>query len=235
MNFEAPLISGFLVKRYKRFLADVRLEDGTVITAHCPNSGSMKGCAVPGWEVRISKQMSLKRKHPFTWEMVHNGRCWIGINTQVPNRITLEALRAGKIRELHSYTKIKSEVRYGDNCRLDFLAKTEDGSLCYIEVKNVTLVDADGYYAFPDAVTARGAKHLRNLINARREGHHAVMIYVIQRSDGTEFKPAKEIDPAYAEVLSYAASEGVEILPYMAHVTPAAIELTKRVDYVLAP
>ena len=234
MKFETPLIPGELIKRYKRFLADIRLEDGTVVTAHCPNSGSMKGCAFPGGEVRLSHRTNPKRKLQYTWEMIHNGRCWIGINTQIPNIITLEALKAGRIHELCEYNKIRREIQYGEKCRLDFLAKNKNGALCYIEVKNVTLLDTDGCYAFPDAVTKRGKKHLLALKNIARTGHRAVMIYVIQRSDGQKFRPAKQIDPEYAACLSAVHFSGVEVLPYLAQVNPNSIELsTTKVEYIL--
>ena len=233
MRFKTPLLSGFLVNRYKRFLADIRLEDGTIVTAHCPNSGSMIGCAFPGWKVKISLASNPKRKLKYTWEMIHNGRCWIGINTQVPNVLTLEALKHGRIRELCGYGELRREVRYGERSRLDILARNGEGSLCYIEVKNVTLLDNDGCYAFPDAVTKRGKKHLLELVNIARDGHRAVMVYVIQRSDGEIFRPAKYIDPDYAACLAYAIDNGVEVLPYGTRVTPDSITLTSKVEFLL--
>ena len=233
MEFETPLIPGELIKRYKRFLADIRLKDGTVVTAHCPNPGTMKGCALPGGEVRLSYHTNPNRKLKYTWEMIHNGKCWIGINTQVPNIITLEAMKVGRIKELGEYNEFRREIQYGMKCRLDFLAKNENGFLCYIEVKSVTLLDTDGRYAFPDAVTKRGKKHLLALKDIARTGHRAVMIYVIQRNDGQNFKIAKQIDPEYAACLSSAYGSGVEVLPYLAQVSPKSIKLSTKVEYIL--
>ena len=196
MEFSQPLIPGILLKRYKRFLADIKLDTGEFITAHCANSGSMKTCKEPGWKVLVSKSNNPKRKLKYTWEMVHNGTCWIGINTQVPNKIASEAILNGVIPELAGYTNLKNEVKYGKNSRIDILL-TGDQPDCYVEVKNVTLVEEDGFYKFPDAVTERGRKHLSELLDVVKAGGRAVMLYVIQRSDGTIFKPAYEIDPAY--------------------------------------
>ena len=139
MQFTEPLRSGTLIKRYKRFLADVRLDNGRVITAHCPNSGSMKSCKTEGWSVRLSHNPGPKRRYPFTWEMIHNGKCWIGINTGVPNKIVYEAIAGRKIDALSDYTTIRKEVPYGKNSRVDLLLE-QGPLLCYIEVKNVTLV-----------------------------------------------------------------------------------------------
>ncbi len=232
MIFKAPLIPGQLIKRYKRFLADIELENGEIITAHCPNSGSMKSCQTPGWEVRLSYHDIPSRKYKHTWEMVHNGRCWIGINTGIPNQIVEEAIRNGKIDTLMSYTEIRREVRYGKNSRIDIFLQNQKES-CYIEVKNVTLVQEDNVYYFPDSVTERGRKHLYELIDMVNEGHRAVMFFVIQRSDGTIFKPASHIDPKYAESLIEAHEKGVEIIAYQAEVTPESIILAKKIPWRL--
>lgn len=232
MRFETPLISGKLIKRYKRFLADVELKNGEVITAHCPNSGSMKSCQTPGWKVLLSYHNNPKRKYKYTWEMVHNGTCWIGINTGLPNQIVEESIKNKTIPSLIGYTDIKREVRYGQNSRIDIYLKNET-EICYVEVKNVTLVEEDRFYSFPDSVTDRGKKHLYELIDMVKQGHRAVMFYLIQRNDGTTFKPAAHIDPAYAESLKEAYEKGVEILVYQAEVKPDSIILGREILWAL--
>ena len=227
MKFHNKLISGTLVKRYKRFLADIVLESGEEITVHCPNSGSMKSCAIPGWHVLLSRSDNPKRKYPHTWEMVHNGNCWIGINTGIPNTIVAEAITEGKIPALSGYDNLKREVKYGENSRIDILLSKSDEK-CYVEVKNVTLVEEDGNYHFPDAVTERGTKHLFELSNMVKLGHRSIMFYVIQRSDGKIFKPAAHIDPKYTSVLQEAYANGVEIMVYQADVHPEGIEISRE-------
>lgn len=229
MPLPDDLMSGVLLARYKRFLADVRLPSGERITVHCPNSGSMLQCAVPGFEVRLSHSDNPRRKHAWTLEMVHNGTCWIGVNTHRANRIVEEALRAERIRELAGYSSIARERPYGRNSRIDFLLEGPSGR-CFVEVKNVTLVGEDRAYCFPDAVTTRGRKHLGELASQVSRGDRAAMLYLVQRSDGTHFRPAADIDPAYAEALRRAHQNGVEILAYRADVTPAAITLAETVS-----
>lgn len=231
MEFTTPLLSGVLMRRYKRFMADIKLDNGQIITAHCPNSGSMKTCKTPGWQVMVSESNNPKRKLKYTWEMVHNGTCWIGINTHLPNKIVVEAIKNKKIPELIEYDDIKTEVKYGQNSRIDILLKKDD-QFCYVEIKNVTLVE-DGYYQFPDAVTERGQKHLRELEKMIAAGHRAVTLYLIQRSDGTTFKPADHIDPSYGQILRNVQQKGVEILPYQAEVTPEHITLINQIDFIL--
>jgi len=234
MRFEVPLQSVKLLRRYKRFLADVQWPDGRVETVHCPNSGSMKGCVGEGWDARISDSGNPARKLRFTLEMVHNGRCWIGVNTQRPNQVAAEALAEGRLAPLAGFTQVRREVRWGEHSRIDLVASngTRD---CYVEVKNVTLVSSDGCYAFPDAVTTRGRKHLAELQAILAAGHRAAMLFVVQRSDGTHFRPAVEIDPEYARALGEAAAAGVELLVAMATVTPEAIALTGQLlPYVLS-
>ncbi len=232
MKFNQTLIEGRLVRRYKRFLADIRLNNGQMITAHCPNSGSMKTCDQPGWRVLLSDSRNPKRKLRYSWEMVHNERCWIGINTHLANKIVAEAISQNRIPELAGYSKVQSEVPYGKNSRIDLLL-SKDHQQCYVEIKNVTLVEDDGFYKFPDAVTTRGLKHLNELLSMVRQNHRAVMFYLIQRSDGTLFKPAAHIDPEYAQMLGQAHERGVEILPYLARVTPQEITLSHRIDFSL--
>ena len=232
MKFDKPLIEGILLKRYKRFLADIKLNNGQYTTAHCPNSGSMKTCKEPGWKVLVSESNNPNRKLKYTWEMVHNGKCWIGINTQIPNKVAREAIQNGVVPELIGYDKIQSEVKYGKNSRIDILLSGNKGT-CYVEVKNVTLVEADGYYKFPDAVTERGRKHLYELLEMVKTGHRAAMLYVVQRSDGTTFKPADHIDPEYASALKEVHQQGVEILVYQADVSPAEIKLNNAISFSL--
>ena len=233
MKFIEPLKRGKLLKRYKRFLADIELENGEMITAHCPNSGSMKTCWQPGWEVRVSYHDNASRKYPYTWEMVHNGQTWIGVNTGIPNRIALDAIRENKIKELTGYSQFRREVPYGKNSRIDIFLQN-DTETCYVEVKNVTLVEDDGGYYFPDSVTERGRKHLYELIDMVKQGHRSVMFYVIQRGDGNLFRPATHIDPAYAAALKEAVKNGVEIIAYRAEVSPEKIEIVAPVPWELA-
>lgn len=222
-----PVIFGTLIKRYKRFLTDVELEDGTVITAHCPNTGRMTTCAEPGWRVALSDSQNPKRKHRYTWELVHNGDCWICVNTGRANQMAFEAVSKGIIPELAGYTETLREQTFG-NSRFDLLLRT-GGDLCYVEVKNVTLLAEDGCYAFPDAVTERGRKHLLELIDVVKAGHRAAMLYVIPRSDGSVFRAAHEIDPAYTESLSKAVDAGVDIHAWQAEVSPFTIQIARPV------
>jgi len=232
MIFDPSLIPGKLIKRYKRFLADIELESGEIITAHCPNTGSMKTCQTTGWKVMLSYHDNPKRKYKYTWEMVYNGVCWIGINTGIPNQIVEESIKNKKISALNGYTKIKREVASGENSRIDIYLQNKK-QICYTEVKNVTLVENDRFYYFPDSVTTRGSKHLYELIEMIKQGHRAVMLYVIQRNDGTIFKPATHIDPAYAESLKEAHTKGVEILVYQAEVKPESIVLKNEISWQL--
>ena len=189
------LIPGTLVKRYKRFLADVQLSDGQEVTAHCPNSGSMTQCAEAGRPVYLSRQGGPKRRLAYTWELIHMGSSLVGVNTLVPNRLTKLSIAEGAVPLLAGYDSIRSEVKYGENSRVDLLLETGEKK-CFVEVKNCTLVK-DGVAAFPDAVTVRGLKHLRELQAQVRQGHRAVMFYLIQRMDADVFTPADAIDPAY--------------------------------------
>jgi sugar fermentation stimulation protein A len=223
------IIFGTLIKRYKRFLADVELEDGSVITAHCPNTGRMTTCAEPGWRVALSDSNNPKRKYRYTWELVHNGTCWICVNTGRANEMAAEAVSNGWIPELSGYDEVIREQKFG-NSRFDLLLKKGD-ELCYVEVKNVTLLAEDGTYAFPDAVTERGRKHLNELIDVVKAGHRGAMLFVIPRSDGTVFRAAHEIDPKYAEALTAAVASGVELHAWQAAVSPEEIRLETPVAY----
>ncbi|QBG48630.1 DNA/RNA nuclease SfsA [Verrucomicrobia bacterium S94] len=223
-------IQGTLIKRYKRFLADVKLDDGTVITAHCPNTGRMTTCAEPGYRVVLSDSENPKRKYRYTWELAHNGDCWICVNTGRANEMAFEAVSEGRIPELTGYEEVVRERKFG-NSRFDLFLKTGD-NLCYVEVKSVTLLADDGRYAFPDAVTERGRKHLNELIEVVKAGHRAAMLFVISRSDGSGFRAAHEIDPAYAEMLKIAAGNGVELHAWQADLSPEAIRLNQAVPII---
>lgn len=218
MEFTPELTRGRLIRRYKRFLADVALADGRELTAHCPNPGAMTGCAEPGWEAALSHSPDPRRKLPYTLEMVNNGSVWIGVNTQRANRIVAEALAQRAIPELGDYTRIRSEVRYGEGSRVDFLLEGSAGAI-YLEVKSVTLRLGE-MLAFPDSVTERGRRHLEELTAIRRAGGRAAMLFVLQRGDGEGFRAAAEIDPAYARALEAGRTAGVEVLIYRAELDP---------------
>lgn len=228
MRFPAPLINGILIQRYKRFLTDVRLADGTMVTAHCTNTGTMMGCKTPGSAVYISRCTNVRRRLAYTWEMIRVNGGWVGINTLHPNRLVAEAIEMGTIGELQGYNSIRREVCTRAGTRLDICLEGSPG-LCFVEVKNVTLA-IDGIAAFPDAVTTRGTKHLRELIRLKRQGHRAVVLFVIQREDCSSFRPADEIDQEYGRWLRRAVRGGVEVLPYQAGVTPEEIVLTRRLE-----
>jgi sugar fermentation stimulation protein A len=231
MRLPQPLYPGVLVRRYNRFLADVELENGTMVTAHCPNSGSMKGCAVPGNRVLLSLSDNPKRKLAYTWELVRADGIWVGINTSLPNRITCEAIEHGAVRELAGYDSIRPEVRYGKDSRIDLLLSGPTG-LCYVEVKNVTLVKGN-VAMFPDAVTLRGQKHLHELMRTVREGNRGVIFYVVQRADADVLAPADTIDSEYGRLLRLAVKNGVDALAYQAHVDTEEIYLNRPLPICL--
>ncbi len=230
MQFQKKLVHGRLVKRYKRFLADVKLDGGEVITAHCTNSGSMKSCLENGAEVYLSPVNDPKRKTRFTWEMIKINEDWVGINTGNPNKLAFEAISKSEIPGLNNYCSVKREVKFGDS-RFDVFAENESEK-CFVEVKNVTL--KDGKYAlFPDAVTTRGQKHLKTLTEVKKQGMRAVMLYIVQRMDVEIFAPAKDIDPGYAKALKEAVSEGVEVIVMQAKVEPDGIKLVKVLPAII--
>jgi len=220
------LIPGTLIKRYKRFLADVELADGTVVTAHCANTGSMLGCKEVGSPVMLSPADSPTRKLRYTWELVRVGEAWVGINTSRPNRIVEEAIKTGRIPELLPYTRLRREVKYGTGSRIDLLLET-DTTPIYVEVKNTTL--AEGRLArFPDSVTTRGQKHMAELAKVVREGARAAVVFLVHREDVDHFSPADAIDPDYGKALRAAADQGVQVLPYQATVSPERVEVVRR-------
>lgn len=225
------LLHGTLIRRYKRFLADVELDDGSQVTAHTPNTGSMQGCARPGSRVLLSLSANPARKYRHSWELVHTDGLWVGINTMLPNQLAREGIENGTIAELAGYPDIRSEVPYGTGSRIDLLLEGTSG-LCYVEVKNVTLVQG-GRALFPDAVSARGQKHLRELMEVVRQGHRGVNLFVVQRGDGESVSPADAIDPAYGALLREASRCGVELLAYRAEVTRSQIRLIQRLPVLL--
>lgn len=206
-----PLTSGNLIRRYKRFLADVLLDTGETVIAHCPNSGSMKGCAVPGCPVWLSVSDNPRRKLKYTWELIKTPASMIGINTLVPNRLVKTAVESGQIPELAGYGTVRPEVTVRKGTRLDLFLEAPGRRNCYVEIKNCTLVE-QGLAQFPDAVTERGQKHLDELRHLVAAGHRGVIFYLIQRMDGQRFSPAAGIDPAYARKLARAVESGVEII-----------------------
>ena len=211
MEFPHPLRRATLIRRYKRFLSDHRLDDGTAVTAHVANPGAMTGLLDDGAETWLSPAMNPKRKLAFGWEMVRVGSGLVGVNTSRPNRLAAEAIEAGAIPTLAGYGSIRREVPYGERSRVDFLLEAEGRPPCYVEVKNVHLRRGP-HAAFPDSVTARGTKHLRELAQVAGAGARAVMLYIVQREDCARFTLAADIDPAYAAAFAEARARGVEAL-----------------------
>jgi len=220
------LISGTLIQRYKRFMADARLANGIIVTAHCPNSGSMKGCCEPGRTVYLSRSDNPKRRLSYTWEMIRMPHSLVGVNTSVPNRLVAQSILDGCVASLTGYDTLRREVPCGTNSRLDIVLEAEEGRRCFVEVKNCTLVD-NGYACFPDAVTVRGRKHLVELQEQVKMGHRGVIFFLIQRMDAKVFLPADQIDPEYGRELRKAVANGVEILAYDVRITLREIALRR--------
>ena len=218
------------MRRYKRFLADVELDDGEIITAHCANSGRMTDCQGDGWAVLLMPHNNPKRKLQYTWELVFNGQCWICVNTNRANEVAFEAVANDKIPELCGYEKLEREKKYGKNSRIDLLLQNEN-ELCYVEVKSVSLTANDAY-VFPDAPTERGRKHLDELMLMREQGHRAVMLFMLMRSDACGFRAADFIDPKYAEKLEEARQAGVEILVYNSKIDEHGITIGHSEEFL---
>ncbi|WP_299076141.1 DNA/RNA nuclease SfsA [uncultured Paraglaciecola sp.] len=232
MQFCSSLIQGTLIKRYKRFLADVKLADGSIVTAHCPNTGAMTGCAEPGWKVWLSPSNNPKRKLMYTWEVVLTDQeHWIGINTHRANALVKEAIQNNKIAELTGYADLKAEVKFGEeNSRIDFLLTDKQKADCYVEVKSVTLLaDQKGY--FPDAKTQRGQKHLRELSLIASQGMRAVLFFCVQHSGIQSVQVANHIDPDYAKELKQAMLNGVQVLCYGCHINSKKIYINQALRF----
>jgi sugar fermentation stimulation protein A len=233
MLFPGPLSRGTLIRRYKRFLADIHLDDGSAITASCPNTGTMMGLCDPGATVWLSRHASKTRKYAHRWELTEqdlgDGPQLIGINTGLPNKIVEEAVTASAIAELSSYPSMRREVNYGVNSRIDLLLERPLAERCYVEIKNVHLSRQSGLAEFPDCVSERAAKHLVELAEMVRQGHRAVMLYLIQRGDVDRFQLASDLDPAYAAGFAVARKAGVEMLAYACDVSTTQVTLTRRI------
>lgn len=232
MRFESALIQGRLVRRYKRFLADVALDDGAVVVAHCPNPGAMRTCMAPDARVWLSRQDAPHRKLAYTWELSEVDGALVCVNTGRANPVVAEALAGGVIHELCPHDEVRAEVRYGSRSRIDFLL-TAGGRRCYLEVKNVTMRAGPGLGAFPDAVTARGTRHLEELMAMVAGGHRAAMLFCCSRSDIRAVRPADEIDPVYGQALRRAAAAGVELLAYRCDLSTRDIRLAERIPLLL--
>ena len=224
MEFPNPLVKVQLVRRYKRFLADAKLESGELVTAHCANPGSMIGLTEPGAEIWLSPAQNPRRKLRWSWEMIRVGKGLVGINTGHPNKIVADAISERLIPELDGYKNMRREVKYGESSRIDIFLDDPIKGTCFVEVKNVHLRRSAGA-EFPDSVTARGTKHLRELTNMIHKGHRAVMMYLVQREDCTNFRIAGDIDPTYRIEFEKALMNGVEALCYACLLQPSSIDL----------
>ena len=229
MKFKKKLLQGTLIKRYKRFFVDIKYQNIT-ITAHCPNSGSMMGLLNKGNNVWFSKSDNPKRKLKYTLEIVEVNKTLVGINTQLTNKIVLEALNKKKIKNLVRFNNIKTEAKFSDKTRFDFLI-SNNKEKCFLEVKNVTLVRNEKIAEFPDAVTSRGTKHLKELITAKKKGYDSYILYLIQREDCKSFKIAKDIDQEYKNAFGEALKNGVKMLCYDCKLSNEEIRLNNQINY----
>lgn len=232
MRIDKPVVIGRFKRRYKRFLTDVELEDGELMVAHCPNTGSMLGCLEEGARVVLRDSEDPARKLRHTFQTIEVGGTWVNVDTGLPNALAFEAVEAGLIPELTGYGSVRREVKYGKGSRIDLLLEREDGARCYVEVKNTTLAEG-GTARFPDAVTTRGRKHLEELADVVAEGHRGVMLFCVSRSDVERFGPADDIDPEYGATLRAVAARGVELLAYATEVSPTRFELGARLPIEL--
>ncbi|MCB1498307.1 MAG: DNA/RNA nuclease SfsA [Bauldia sp.] len=229
MRFPGPLIEARLIRRYKRFLADVELANGSIVTVHCANPGSMLGLAEPGMRILLSRSNNSARKLPLSWELVEADGGLVGINTAIPNRVVEEALRERGIAPLAAYGEVRREVAYGKASRIDFLLREAGLPAAYVEVKNVHFSRTPGLAEFPDSVTARGARHLDELSAMVAAGHRAVMLYLVQRTDAEALGICGDLDPTYAAAFRGARDAGVEMLAYRCRITPEEIALDSAI------
>ncbi|WP_349367096.1 MAG: DNA/RNA nuclease SfsA [Nitratireductor rhodophyticola] len=232
MQFPTPLIEARLIRRYKRFLADVTLMDGTEITVSVPNTGSMLGLTAAGSRIYLSHSDDPRRKYSHRLEIVEADGTLVGINTGLPNRLAEEAIRAGLVSDLATYSVLKREQRYGERSRIDMLLEDPQRPSAYVEVKNVHFMRKAGLAEFPDTVTERGARHLHELMAMRRAGHRAIMIYLIQRSDCERFRLCDDLDPVYTAAFALADKAGVEAYAIKCQISPEAIEPDRLIDIV---
>ena len=231
MNFENKLISGRFIKRYKRFFVDVKINN-KIITAHCPNTGSMFGLLKKNNKVWLNKSNNPKRKLKYTLQIIEDNKSKVGVNTHLTNKIVLHALQNNLIKEFNKGIKIKPEIKFGLNTRFDFLI-TKKNYKAFIEVKNVTLSRTQGLAEFPDAVTSRGLKHINELIKASKKGYKIFILYLIQRDDCKSFTIANDIDTVYAISLSKAVKKKLNILCYDCKFTPKGIKLNQKIKYII--
>ena len=229
MNFENKLISGVLIKRYKRFFIDAKV-NGSLITAHCPNTGSMSGLLKKGNKVWLSKSNNPKRKLKYTVQIIEVNGQKVGVNTHLTNKIIFSALKNNQINEFEKNIEIKPEVKFGKNTRFDFLIKAKKYT-AFLEVKNVTLSRKKNIAEFPDAITTRGAKHIAELISAKKKGYDVYIIFVVQREDCNQFKIAGDIDPEYSVLLSKAVKKKLNILCYDCKFSSKGIKLNKKIKF----
>lgn len=233
MRFQTPLVPGRLIRRYNRFLSDIRLDTGDIVKAHCPNPGSMMGLKAEGLKVWLEPNDDPKKKLSYGWRLVEfeNGH-WAGVDTSVPNRVVKDALQAGRISEVAAYKTVRPEVKYGTNSRVDFLLAQDGLPDAYVEVKNVHLLREDDWAEFPDSVTTRGAKHLDELSRMVAEGHRAVMLYLVQRTDCARLKMAADLDPGYAAAFAKAHAAGVEMLCYDTRISAEGVQIARALPVV---
>jgi sugar fermentation stimulation protein A len=232
MLLPQPLVRGRLVQRYKRFFADIVLDDGRAITAHCPNPGAMLGVNLPGQGAFVSWSDDPKRKLPWTLQLVETDTSLVGVNTMLPNRLVAEALAAGAIPELTGYATVRPEVKYAAASRVDFLLEHPDRPPCWLEVKNVHLSRTPGLAEFPDCVAARSTRHLEDLVAQVAVGHRAVALFVVQRMDCDAFKACEDLDPTFARGLEAAAKAGVEVAVYGCEVSTKAVRIGRRMPWL---
>jgi sugar fermentation stimulation protein A len=234
MEFASPLVPATLIRRYKRFLADCRLDDGTEITAHCANPGSMLGLAAPGTRVWLEPNDDPKKKLNFGWRLVqHQDGHFSGVDTSVPNRMLKAALEAREVPALSDYDHVRAEVAYGEKSRIDFLLSAEGRPDAYVEVKSVTLCRRPGVAEFPDSKTERGARHMLELALMAKQGHRAAVFFLVQRTDAAEVRIADDIDPTYAKAFLIAYGAGVEVIAHSTNLSPKGVTLGPQLPFTL--